>query len=183
MKIAPFADMAFMVERGTRLRREVGIPVGVSWNLGLPSVADQVIPTVSVRTETGALDVVPGRTVNLVIEATDDVGLAALRLTATGPNGFAFDESRTVPPVSPVSASFALAVPSGLAGGDQIVIAARATDASGNQSVPAQLTLTVRQVSDVTLPASLLLKAGVGGKEEKEITRNTRGYIPKSSIT
>ncbi len=43
MKVAPFADMAFMVERGTRLRREVGIPVGVSWNLGLPSVADQVI--------------------------------------------------------------------------------------------------------------------------------------------
>jgi 2,4-dienoyl-CoA reductase-like NADH-dependent reductase (Old Yellow Enzyme family) len=43
MKIAPFADMAFMVERGTRLRKEVGIPVGVSWNLGLPAVADQVI--------------------------------------------------------------------------------------------------------------------------------------------
>jgi 2,4-dienoyl-CoA reductase-like NADH-dependent reductase (Old Yellow Enzyme family) len=39
----PFADLAFMVERGARLRREVGIPVGVSWNLGLPAVADQVI--------------------------------------------------------------------------------------------------------------------------------------------
>ena len=39
----PFADLAFMVERGARVRREVGIPVGVSWNLGLPAVADQVI--------------------------------------------------------------------------------------------------------------------------------------------
>ncbi len=39
----PFARMSFMVERGTRVRREVGIPVGVSWNLGLPAVADQVI--------------------------------------------------------------------------------------------------------------------------------------------
>ena len=39
----PFADLAFMVERGARVRREVGIPVGVSWNLGLPAVADKVI--------------------------------------------------------------------------------------------------------------------------------------------
>ncbi len=43
MNSLPFADLAFMVERGARVRREVGIPVGVSWNLGLPAVADQVI--------------------------------------------------------------------------------------------------------------------------------------------
>ena len=43
MNARPFADLAFMVERGARVRREVGIPVGVSWNLGLPAVADQVI--------------------------------------------------------------------------------------------------------------------------------------------
>ena len=39
----PFNDVAFMVERGARVRREVGIPVGVSWNLGHPAVADRVI--------------------------------------------------------------------------------------------------------------------------------------------
>ena len=39
----PFARMSFMVERGARVKREVGIPVGVSWNLGLPAVADRVI--------------------------------------------------------------------------------------------------------------------------------------------
>jgi 2,4-dienoyl-CoA reductase-like NADH-dependent reductase (Old Yellow Enzyme family) len=43
MNALPFADLAFMVERGARVRREVGIPVGVSWNLGMPAVADQVI--------------------------------------------------------------------------------------------------------------------------------------------
>ena len=43
MNVVPFADMAFMVERGTRVKRECDIPVGVSWNLGLPAVADQVI--------------------------------------------------------------------------------------------------------------------------------------------
>ena len=39
----PFNDVAFMVERGARLRKEVGIPVGVSWNLGQPQVADRAI--------------------------------------------------------------------------------------------------------------------------------------------
>ena len=43
MNSLPFADLAFMVERGARVRREVGIPVGVSWNLGDPRVADRVI--------------------------------------------------------------------------------------------------------------------------------------------
>jgi len=31
------------VERAARVRREVDIPVGVSWNLGIPAVADRVI--------------------------------------------------------------------------------------------------------------------------------------------
>ncbi|HLK23147.1 MAG TPA: NADH:flavin oxidoreductase/NADH oxidase [Caulobacteraceae bacterium] len=43
MNALPFADLGAWVERGGRVRREVGIPVGVSWNLGLPAVADKVI--------------------------------------------------------------------------------------------------------------------------------------------
>jgi 2,4-dienoyl-CoA reductase-like NADH-dependent reductase (Old Yellow Enzyme family) len=43
MNALPFADLAFMVEKGARVRREVGIDVGVSWNLGDPVVADRVI--------------------------------------------------------------------------------------------------------------------------------------------
>jgi 2,4-dienoyl-CoA reductase-like NADH-dependent reductase (Old Yellow Enzyme family) len=39
----PFDREAFMVERASRFRREVGIPVGVSWNLGVPQTADRVI--------------------------------------------------------------------------------------------------------------------------------------------
>ena len=39
----PFGELGFMVERSARVRREVGIPVGVSWNLGLPALADQAI--------------------------------------------------------------------------------------------------------------------------------------------
>ena len=40
----PFGEVGFMVERGSRVRREVGIPVGVSWNLGSPAVADRAVP-------------------------------------------------------------------------------------------------------------------------------------------
>ena len=39
----PLAEVAAMVERGARVRKEVGIPVGVSWNLGQPAVADRAI--------------------------------------------------------------------------------------------------------------------------------------------
>ena len=39
VKDLPFGEVAFMVERAHRVRREVGIPVGVSWNLGIPAVA------------------------------------------------------------------------------------------------------------------------------------------------
>ena len=43
MKEPPFSQAAFMVERGNRVRREVGIPIAVSWNLGTPAVADRMI--------------------------------------------------------------------------------------------------------------------------------------------
>lgn len=43
MNPVPFGDLAFMLQRATRVRREVGIPVATSWNLGLPQVADRVI--------------------------------------------------------------------------------------------------------------------------------------------
>ena len=43
LQTTPFAELGFMLERASRLRREVGIPVATSWNLGLPALADQVI--------------------------------------------------------------------------------------------------------------------------------------------
>ena len=42
IKEAPFGKLALMVDRGERVRREAGIPVGVSWNLGVPAVADRL---------------------------------------------------------------------------------------------------------------------------------------------
>lgn len=39
----PYTEPGFMVERANRIREEVGIPVGVSWNLGIPAIAESVI--------------------------------------------------------------------------------------------------------------------------------------------
>lgn len=43
MQVNLFNDPGFMVDRAARVRREVGIPVAASWNLGEPAKADQVI--------------------------------------------------------------------------------------------------------------------------------------------
>ena len=39
----PFGEVGFMLERASRVRREVGIPVGTSWNLGVPQNADRAV--------------------------------------------------------------------------------------------------------------------------------------------
>ena len=39
----PFNEVGFMIGRAARVRREVGIPVATSWNLGVPQNADRVI--------------------------------------------------------------------------------------------------------------------------------------------
>lgn len=43
MSEKPFDEMGFMLERAARVKREIGIPVATSWNLGLPAYADRVI--------------------------------------------------------------------------------------------------------------------------------------------
>lgn len=43
MKEMPFNTLGYMLERGKRMRRDADIPVGVSWNLGSPEVADRAI--------------------------------------------------------------------------------------------------------------------------------------------
>ena len=43
MNPLPFADLAFMIGRTNRIKREVGLPVATSWNLGVPQLADKVI--------------------------------------------------------------------------------------------------------------------------------------------
>lgn len=39
----PFGEAGFMLDRASRVREEVGIPVGASWNLGVPQHADDAV--------------------------------------------------------------------------------------------------------------------------------------------
>lgn len=43
MNEKPFNALGFMVERGARLRQQVDIPVGISWNLGEPQLANRIV--------------------------------------------------------------------------------------------------------------------------------------------
>lgn len=43
MREKPFGELGFMLERAARARRELGMPIATSWNLGLPAIADRAI--------------------------------------------------------------------------------------------------------------------------------------------
>ena len=87
---------------------------------------------------------------------------ASSQVTLSGAGAFGFSDSRTfTSATATASANFDVAVPAGTAiPGATLTLTARATDASGNTSAPALLTLTARVVGNLTLPESLLLRAG-----------------------
>lgn len=122
-------------------------------------VADRQAPTLTLRTSTGATTMVPGGTVSVTADAQDDLAIASISLAVSG--AFSFADTKT-PALQQAadSETFTLNVPSTLIDGDTVVVTARATDASGNQSVPASITLTAQTVTSVSLPPSLLLLAG-----------------------
>ena len=122
-------------------------------------LADNVAPTVTVRAADGTPDMVPGAPVSIVVEGEDDIGIS--RLTLSGAGAFGVNDSKTLTSTTTTaSASFEVAVPGTVAPGATLTLTARAIDASGNVSAPALLTLTARVIGNVTLPASLLLRAG-----------------------
>ena len=122
-------------------------------------VADGVPPTVTLRTSSGSLHMVPGTTVSIVVDGTDDLALATLSIAGSG--AFAVSDSYSITsPVSTASHTFVINVPADTPIGATLTLTARATDVSGNLSTPVSLTLTARSVSEVTLPASVVLRAG-----------------------
>ena len=122
-------------------------------------VADNVLPTVTLRTSDGKLEIVPGQTFTVIADAEDEIAVARVQLSGSG--AFTLSDAKQVsPPVGSASVSFTFTVPSTVAAGASLTLTAKATDTSNNTSAPATLTLTVRSVTDVTLPASALIVAG-----------------------
>ncbi len=141
-------------------------------------LADKVAPTVTLRTADGTLDMVPGAPVTLVVEGTDDIGVAVVTLSVAGAFSYSNQFSFSAPATSG-SRSFDVPVPAGLAPGATATFTARAVDTSSNVSAPALLTLTARVAGGVTLPDSLLLRAG----ESHQIDVTLDAPAPAGGVT
>jgi len=122
-------------------------------------VADQVPPTLQLRTSTGRLDIVPGQTVTVVATAADENAVSRIDLSGSG--AFQVTTAQSIsPPQADVVAEFTISVPPAAQPGTTLDLVARATDVSGNVSNPVGLSLGVIAVADVTMPASLIVLAG-----------------------
>src|SRR5439155_687048 len=118
--------------------------------LNLVVAGDRTPPTVTVLSPAEGAQVGLGQTVTLMVQATDNVGVTEISLSATG--AASFTETRTISPAAPsrtetFSIAFAALPPTG----GSLTLDARARDAAGNQGVAASVTVTVRDVVPPTV--------------------------------
>ena len=132
--------------------------VGTAASVLLP-IVDTIPPTVVLRTDTGSLEMVPGATVNVIADASDNIAVSRVDLSGTG--AFTLSNSQAVsPPVGSADLVFPINVPSTVKDGQVLTLQADAVDTSGNTSLVATLNLTVQTLPAVQFPASVLLVAG-----------------------
>ena len=133
--------------------------VGSAARVILP-VVDNVAPTVTgLRTATGRLQIVRGRSVTIVVDAEDDLGVSEIDLHGDG--AFAVSEAKAIaPPLGAASASFTIQVPPGAVPGTVLNLQATAVDLSGNASAPVSLALSVTALPEVTFGPSVIVSAG-----------------------
>jgi hypothetical protein len=123
------------------------------------AVTDTRGPQVTLRTLTGSTEMVPGQQLTVVVDASDEIGVQRIDLTASGALTYANAKGIT-PPLGSAQAQFPITIPSNLADGATLTLQATAVDLSGNVSAPATLVLNAQSLPGVTLPASLVLNAG-----------------------
>ncbi|MEW6684164.1 MAG: carboxypeptidase regulatory-like domain-containing protein [Nitrospirota bacterium] len=93
-----------------------------------------------------------GATVSVTVTAQDDVGIASVKLVASG--AATSTQTRTFATQNPVSATFSLAVPASAAPGTGISLVATATDsAGGTANASASLTVVDTKAPTVTITA------------------------------
>ena len=122
-------------------------------------IADTVAPTIRLTTSTGSLELVRGQPVTIFADADDEMALSRVELSGQG--AFTLSDAKPVsPPLGSARVPFTINVPATLDPGAILTLRAVAVDISGNASLPAMLTLSVRAAADVTLPASAVVIAG-----------------------
>jgi hypothetical protein len=133
--------------------------VGSATRVILP-VGDNVAPIVTgSRTGTGRLQIVRGRSVTVVVDAEDDLGVSEIDLAGQG--AFTVTQAKAIaPPLGTATASFTIQVPADATPGAVLTLQATAVDLAHNTSAPVVLALTVTALPEVTLPASVVVPAG-----------------------
>jgi hypothetical protein len=132
--------------------------VGAAARVILP-VADNVLPTLTaLHTDTGRLDIARGRSVTIVVDAEDDLGVSEIDLQGSG--AFSVTTAKPIaPPLGTASASFAIQVPGDVVPGTIFTVQATAVDLAGNSSAP--MTLANDTTADVSFGPSVIVDAGV----------------------
>ncbi len=141
------------------------------------AVSDTRGPQVTLRTLTGSTEMAPGQQLTVVVEASDEIGVQRIDLTASGALTYA-NAKGISPPLGSAQAQFLITIPANLADGATLNLQATAVDLSGNVSAPASLVLTAQSLPGVTLPASLVLNAG----DQRQIDLQLSAPAPASGV-
>ncbi|MEN3340225.1 MAG: large repetitive protein, partial [Acidobacteriota bacterium] len=147
--------------------------IGTAARVVLP-VADNVPPVItSLHTDSGRLQVVPGRSVTVVVEAEDDLGVSEIQIAGQG--AFVMSAAKQiVPPLTAGGLSFVIQIPATAVTGAAFTVIATALDLAGNTSAPVTLGLVVAPLPDVTFGPSIILAAG----ETKSLTVQLASAAP-----
>ncbi len=150
-------------------------------------VADVINPTLSgLQPVSGSTRVIAGTSVSVRADAIDNVAVTAVDFTAEGA-ATASGSANVVPPATPATTTFSVAVPAGAANGATITVRGRARDAAGNLSTELALTLTVGDTSPptaaITQPAAGTVvhagpvdwRAGVGDRRRRDRADRVQG--------
>ena len=122
-------------------------------------VADVINPTLSgLQPVSGSTRVLAGTSVSVRADAIDNVAVVAVDFTAEGA-ATASGSANVVPPATPATTTFDVAVPAGAANGATITVRGRARDAAGNLSTELALTLTV---GDTSAPTAAITQPAAG---------------------
>ncbi|MFZ1756163.1 MAG: carboxypeptidase regulatory-like domain-containing protein, partial [Caldilineaceae bacterium] len=153
-------------------------------------ISDVIAPVVSITSPTNGVLVDPGAEVAIVVEGSDNEGVAALLLSTSGVVVSA-DSTGVDPASASAQRTFRVTIPANATGNQSLTVQAQAVDIAGQASPFASISLPVR---DVFSPAATLtvsppdnrvvqgvaLDLTVGGADEVKVT--AVGYRSEGAV-
>lgn len=141
-------------------------------------VADMVPPVVSVRSASGSTQVLSGKSVVVVVDATDEIGVSRVEITGSGALSFV-DAAQVTPPSGSASVHFTINIPADVPAGSTLSVVARAIDISGNAAGSTAAVFTVASLPEAIIPSSTVMRAG----QSQTISIGLSSPAPDEGIT